>query len=132
MRVFLIAGEPSGDRLGAAAMAGLRSLRPEVEFDGIGGDLMAAQGLRSRFGGVLIANSGFGSPTTRDEVRSLIADGHADAVAVGRPVMANPDLVERWQGGHPENELADALARQGMAPFKPAPPPAAGGRAGPA
>ena len=70
------------------------------------GDLV--QDLRSRFGGVLIANSGFGSPTTRDEVRSLIADGHADAVAVGRPVMANPDLVERWQGGHPENELDQA------------------------
>lgn len=49
MRVFLIAGEPSGDRLGAAVMAGLRWLRPEVEFDGIGGDLMARQGLRSRF-----------------------------------------------------------------------------------
>ncbi|KQQ10162.1 alkene reductase [Rathayibacter sp. Leaf296] len=70
------------------------------------GDLV--QDLRSRFGGVLIANSGFGSPTTRDEVRSLIADGHADAVAVGRPVMANPDLVERWKGDHPENELDQA------------------------
>jgi N-ethylmaleimide reductase len=25
-------------------------------------------------------------------------------VAVGRPAIANPDLVERWAGGHPENE----------------------------
>ena len=38
----------------------------------------------------------------------------------------------KGHAGHPENERADALARQGMAPFKPAPPPAAGGRAGPA
>lgn len=49
MKVFLVAGEPSGDRLGAAAMAGLRALRPEVRFDGIGGEAMAAEGLASRF-----------------------------------------------------------------------------------
>jgi lipid-A-disaccharide synthase len=49
MRVFLIAGEPSGDRLGAAAMAGLKALRPGVSFDGIGGEMMEAEGLRSRF-----------------------------------------------------------------------------------
>jgi len=61
------------------------------------------QELRARFGGKLIANSGFSSPTTREEAVRLIEAAHADAVAVGRPVIANPDLVERWQGGHPEN-----------------------------
>ena len=49
MKLFLIAGEPSGDRLGAALMAGLRALVPGVEFHGVGGPLMAAQGLASRF-----------------------------------------------------------------------------------
>ncbi|MBP1804258.1 lipid-A-disaccharide synthase [Rubellimicrobium aerolatum] len=49
MRVFLVAGEASGDKLGAAVMAGLRELRPDVAFDGIGGELMEGQGLRSRF-----------------------------------------------------------------------------------
>lgn len=49
MRVFLIAGEPSGDRLGQAVMAGLRELRPEVTFDGVGGPLMQSEGLQSRF-----------------------------------------------------------------------------------
>ncbi len=49
MRVFIIAGEPSGDRLGGALMAGLRQLVPDVVFEGIGGDQMQAQGLRSRF-----------------------------------------------------------------------------------
>lgn len=48
MRVFLIAGEASGDRLGAALMAGLKSFE-EVEFQGIGGPLMAAEGLSSLF-----------------------------------------------------------------------------------
>jgi lipid-A-disaccharide synthase len=49
VRVFLIAGEPSGDNLGAALMAGLKALEPGVVFDGIGGPRMAAEGLRSRF-----------------------------------------------------------------------------------
>ncbi|MCV2886717.1 lipid-A-disaccharide synthase [Ruegeria aquimaris] len=49
MRVFVLAGEPSGDRLGGALMEGLRTLRPDVVFEGIGGPAMEAQGLRSRF-----------------------------------------------------------------------------------
>ena len=49
MKLFLIAGEPSGDNLGAALMAGLRQLAPDVEFMGIGGLAMEAEGLTSRF-----------------------------------------------------------------------------------
>ncbi|MEO0744785.1 MAG: lipid-A-disaccharide synthase [Pseudomonadota bacterium] len=49
MSVFLVAGEPSGDALGAALMAGLKTLVPDVRFDGIGGPLMQAEGLVSRF-----------------------------------------------------------------------------------
>ncbi len=48
IRVFLIAGEASGDKLGAALMAGLKSLT-DVEFVGVGGPLMEAEGLRSQF-----------------------------------------------------------------------------------
>ena len=46
---FLIAGEPSGDRLGAALMAGLKALSPGATFAGIGGPAMAAEGLTSLF-----------------------------------------------------------------------------------
>ena len=49
MKFFLIAGETSGDQLGAALMAGLRQLAPDVEFCGIGGPEMTAQGLESLF-----------------------------------------------------------------------------------
>lgn len=49
MRLFLIAGEASGDKLGAALMAGLRALVPGVEFAGVGGPAMAAEGLVSLF-----------------------------------------------------------------------------------
>lgn len=49
MRLFVIAGEPSGDALGAALMAGLHRLAPGAAFEGVGGPMMAAQGLASRF-----------------------------------------------------------------------------------
>lgn len=49
LTLFLIAGEPSGDRLGAALMAGLKALVPDVQFHGIGGPLMQAQGMTSLF-----------------------------------------------------------------------------------
>ncbi len=49
MKLFLVAGEPSGDRLGGALMAGLASLAPGIAYDGIGGPEMERQGLHSRF-----------------------------------------------------------------------------------
>jgi lipid-A-disaccharide synthase len=49
MKLFLIAGEPSGDRLGAALMQGLKALQPDVSFAGIGGPLMQAEGMASLF-----------------------------------------------------------------------------------
>ncbi|MCB2135043.1 MAG: lipid-A-disaccharide synthase [Rhodobacteraceae bacterium] len=49
MKLFLIAGEASGDALGAALMAGLKALAPAVSFEGVGGPLMEAEGLTSRF-----------------------------------------------------------------------------------
>lgn len=48
MKLFLIAGEPSGDRLGAALMVGLKRLTV-VEFVGVGGPLMQAEGIESLF-----------------------------------------------------------------------------------
>jgi lipid-A-disaccharide synthase len=48
-RIFLVAGEPSGDRLGAYLMAALRRRLGEAAFSGIGGEHMGAEGLRSLF-----------------------------------------------------------------------------------
>lgn len=48
-RLFLLAGEPSGDALGAALAAGLRELSPDVQFDGVAGPLMQAEGVPSLF-----------------------------------------------------------------------------------
>ena len=47
---MLVAGEASGDALGASLMAGLRQRSPlPVRFSGIGGELMTAAGLDSLF-----------------------------------------------------------------------------------
>lgn len=50
LRLFVVAGEHSGDALGGRLMTALRSLCPQgVEFEGVGGPHMADAGLRSLF-----------------------------------------------------------------------------------
>ncbi|WP_340151559.1 lipid-A-disaccharide synthase [uncultured Sneathiella sp.] len=48
-RVFILAGEASGDALAARLMVGLKEKAPDTEFYGVGGPLMAEQGLETLF-----------------------------------------------------------------------------------
>lgn len=45
-RIFIIAGETSGDAYGAALIEALKKLDPAIEVVGLGGDKMAAAGMR--------------------------------------------------------------------------------------
>jgi len=49
--------------------------------------------LKSTFGGSFIANERL----TRETAEQVLAAGEADAVAFGVPLLANPDLVERFR-----------------------------------
>jgi len=49
LTLYLIAGEPSGDRLGAGLMRALGAEAGQVRFAGVGGRMMAGEGLESLF-----------------------------------------------------------------------------------
>src|SRR5579863_9572194 len=49
VRIFIIAGEASGDQHGAGLMRALRHKRSDVVFAGVGGPAMRAEGLASLF-----------------------------------------------------------------------------------
>lgn len=49
MKLFFVAGEPSGDRLGGALLQGLKDIGADVDAHGVGGPMMAEQGLTSIF-----------------------------------------------------------------------------------
>ncbi|MCG8928216.1 alkene reductase [Lentzea sp. CC55] len=60
------------------------------------------QDLRRISGSPLIVNTGFSSVTDRKTAADLVDTGQADAVAVGRAAIANPDLPRRWRADRPE------------------------------
>ena len=55
--------------------------------------------LKAAFGGRYIANEGF----TQATANQVLAAGEADAVAFGVPLLANPDLPERFRRNAPLN-----------------------------
>ena len=88
LSLFLIAGEPSGDRLGAALMAGVKELNPDVIFHGVGGPLMQAEGLDSLFPMEELAVMGIAEVLPK--LRHLFALKRQAAEAV---VALNPDAL---------------------------------------
>lgn len=65
MRIGVLAGEASGDSLGAGVLSALRGRYPDLVVEGIGGPLMEAQGLRSMFPMERLSVMGFVEPLKR-------------------------------------------------------------------
>ena len=85
--LYLVAGESSGDALGARLMAALQRRRPELRFAGIGGAGMAAQGLQRRFPLDPLALMGFLEVLPRlHRLRRLLIETAAD-IATLRPAV---------------------------------------------
>ena len=99
MKVFLIAGEPSGDRLGAALMEGLRNLVPDIRFDGVGGEGMAGAGLTSRFAMSDLSVMGLAEVLPRIALLRRRIHQTAQAIADTRPdvviTIDSPDFCLR-------------------------------------
>jgi N-ethylmaleimide reductase len=53
------------------------------------------QKFRELFKGSLILSGGYDAARAEKD----LADGRCDLIAVGRPILANPDLIARWQTG---------------------------------
>ena len=54
---------------------------------------------RKEFKGALILSGGYDAARAESDLDA----GKADLIAVGRPLLANPDLLERWKSGAPLN-----------------------------
>jgi len=61
------------------------------------GEPMTLEDFRSLFKGPLMGNCGYDQQSAEDAV----ARGAADLIAIGRPYISNPDLVERFRNGWP-------------------------------
>jgi lipid-A-disaccharide synthase len=79
LRVGILAGESSGDILGAGLMQALSLLRPGSTFQGIGGPLMEAQGLVSQVPMERLSVMGLVEPLKRLpellRIRRILVDG---------------------------------------------------------
>lgn len=99
MRIFLIAGETSGDQLGGEFMRALQRARPNVEFCGVGGTAMARAGFTSLYPLEDLAVMGF-LPVLRHLPR-LLARMDATVAAVRREkpdvlvIIDSPDFTHR-------------------------------------
>ena len=82
------------EQLNAVPLAYLHLMRADLLGQQLGDVLTPA---RERFKGVLVANLGYGA----EEANAAIQSGAVDAVAFGRPFIANPDLPARFEANAP-------------------------------
>ncbi|HEY1309549.1 MAG TPA: lipid-A-disaccharide synthase [Pseudolabrys sp.] len=98
-RIFLVAGEESGDRLGAALIAAIGRRSPAARFVGVGGTQLAALGVSSLFPFGDLAIIGFVQIATNlPKIVRRIRET-ADAVVAARPdvlvIIDSPEFTHR-------------------------------------
>lgn len=98
--IFLVAGEESGDRLGAALIAALKRVcHGRVRFSGIGGAHMAGEGVRSPFPLGDLAIIGFAAIAGRLPMILARIRAAADAVIAAKPdvlvIIDSPEFTHR-------------------------------------
>jgi lipid-A-disaccharide synthase len=86
--IWLVAGEDSGDQLGAKLMRALRATAPDAAFGGVGGEAMEAEGFSSLFPLDDVAVMGYLPVLAR--ARTLLRRIRETAEAVAR---ARPDVL---------------------------------------
>ena len=96
--IYLVAGEESGDRLGAALIAAIRRRDPGARFSGIGGTHMAGEGVASLFPLGDLAIVGFAIVASLPNILSRIRQA-ADAVVAAHPdvlvIIDSPEFTHR-------------------------------------
>jgi lipid-A-disaccharide synthase len=97
--IFLVAGEESGDRLGAALIGALKRRAPGARFSGVGGSHMAAQGVPSLLPLGDLAIIGVSAiPAALPRVLRRIREA-ADAVIAAKPdvlvIIDSPEFTHR-------------------------------------
>ncbi len=98
-RIFVVAGEASGDHLGALLMRALRSADPDVVIAGVGGEEMAREGLVSLFPLSDLAVMGLVPVLARLPRLLARMDETVRAILAGRPdclvLIDAPDFTHR-------------------------------------
>jgi lipid-A-disaccharide synthase len=91
-RIHIVAGEASGDILGARLIAALRRARPDLAFSGIGGPAMAAEGVQSPFPISDLALMGFAEVVPKlPLLRRRMAEAVAQAETLRPAVIVTVD-----------------------------------------
>ncbi len=118
--IFLVAGEHSGDALGAKLMAALKAAGGyrRLRFDGVGGPLMEAQGLQSLFPMHEVAVMGIGAILARlpqlmrrvyQTVDAAIAARPDVVVIIDSPEFTHP-IAKRIRKRAPDIPIVDYVS----------------------
>ena len=83
--VFILAGEPSGDRLAASLMRAINEAYGRQQWIGVGGPAMARQGLAGAHAMDSLTVMGFGAALTAYPRLSRFADKLVDEIMAARP-----------------------------------------------